>query len=259
MVTADDGCRLWTAAAGDGPPLVLCHGGPGLWDYFADLAALLGGLGRRVVRWDQRGCGRSERRGPYTVDRFVADLDAVRVHLGAPRIALLGHSWGARLALRYALDHPDRVDRLLYVAGTGIDPDRTWRPAFHRAIARRLAGEPAATGDRDDAVRQWSADFVDRRTARANAERMATPWFDINYECGQALNAERDHDMASRCRGLAVPVLIVDGDRDLRPRRAVDSLAAALPDVRRVTLTGAGHLPWAEDPDGFRRAVADCL
>jgi len=255
VVTADDGCRLWTAAAGDGPPLVLCHGGPGLWDYFEDLAALLGGLGRRIVRWDQRGCGRSERRGPYTVARFVADLDAVR---GNERVSLLGHSWGARLALRYALDHPDRVDRLLYVAGTGIDPEQPWRPAYHRAVAERLPG-PAPADERDAAVRQWATDFVDPNTARRHAERMATPWLGINWDCARALNAERDHDMESRCRRLAVPVLIVDGDRDTRPRWAVDSLAAALPDVRRVTLTGAGHLPWVEDPDGFRRAVAAFL
>jgi proline iminopeptidase len=255
MVTADDGCRLWTEATGDGPPLVLCHGGPGLWDYFADLAGLLGGLGRRIVRWDQRGCGRSERRGPYTVARFVADLDAVR---GDGTIALLGHSWGARLALRYALDHPDRVDRLVYVAGTGIDPGDAWRPVFRQTMARLLDG-PEPADEREAAIRQWATDFADPQTAREQAAKMARPWFGINWECSRALNTERDPGLESRCRGLAIPVLIVEGDRDLRPRWAVDSLAAALPDVRRLTFTGAGHLPWVEEPDGFRRAVGGFL
>jgi proline iminopeptidase len=53
--------------------------------------------------------------------------------------------------------------------------------------------------------------------------------------------------------------LILDGDGDNRPRRAVDSLHRALPAVRRVTLAGAGHLPWVERPDEFRTAVADFL
>ncbi|HEX6681690.1 MAG TPA: alpha/beta hydrolase [Candidatus Limnocylindrales bacterium] len=266
-VTADDGCRLWTVAAGSGPPLVFCHGGPGLWDYFEGVAAMFGDVAR-TVRWDQRGCGRSEwRRGPFTVARLVADLDAVRRHYDAPRINLLGHSWGAMLALRYSLEHPDRVGRLVYVSGTGIDPEDTWRPEFHRALPKgdvrlkELAGRDRTPAeDRELAILRWSADFVDPGTARQHAERLGTPWFGIGNECADAINAEvrgylRDNDVPAICRGLSVPTLIVDGDRDLRPRWAVDSLERALPDARRVTLAGAGHIPWAEDPDGFRRAV----
>lgn len=270
-VLADDGCRLWTASAGAGLPLVLCHGGPGLWDYFDGLLSDLA----YAVRWDQRGCGRSEQRGPYNVARFVADLDAVRRHHGAERINLLGHSWGALLALLYTIEHPDRVDRLIYVSGVGVDPESTWRPAFHRNIERSIGADTARwrelggrdrtpDEDREHAILQWTADFVDPAAARRNAERLATPWLGINYECANSINAEvgqylLDNDVPGLCRAVTVPVLIVDGDRDLRPRWAVDSLAAALPDVRRVTLAGAGHVPWAEDPAGFRRAVAGFL
>src|SRR5262245_60552567 len=125
-VVADDGRRLWAVksgpATGAGEPLIVCHGGPGLWDMFGDLAAMLRGE-LRVIRWDQRGCGRSERRGPYSMARTVADLDAVREHFGLERVALLGHSWGGQLALRYALDNPDRVSKLVYVSGTGLGLD----------------------------------------------------------------------------------------------------------------------------------------
>ena len=54
-------------------------------------------------------------------------------------------------------------------------------------------------------------------------------------------------------------MLIIDGPEDIRPRWAVDSLDRALPDSRRVSLAGTGHLPWVEDPDGFRRVVSDFL
>jgi proline iminopeptidase len=273
-IFADDGCRLWTAQAGNGAPLVLCHGGPGLWDYFDGAAGMLRGHAR-TVRWDQRGCGRSERRGPYTVARFVADLDAVRRHRGAERVSLLGHSWGALLALRYSLAHPDRVSSLVYASGTGVDPEHTWKPTFHRDIEQRIGADTARwrelrdrgrtpDEDREYAILQWTADFVDPATARQQAERLGTPWFGINYECADSVNAEvrrylEEHDVPAMCRGLAVPTLILDGDRDVRPRWAVDSLAEALPDVQRVTLTGAGHLPWVEDPEGFHQAVARFL
>ena len=273
-LVTDDGCRLWITQAGHGDPLVLCHGGPGLWDYFEAVAGMLSDL-CHTIRWDQRGCGRSQRQGPYTVARFVADLDAVRHHVAAPRISLLGHSWGAMLALRYTLEHPDRVGRLIYVSGTGIDPEPTWKPTFHHNMKQRIGGHAArwqalqdrertTAEDREFAVLQWSADFADPATALRQAEDLATPWLGINYECSAAINAEikrylQDNDVAALCRAIAVPTLLLDGDRDLRPRWAVDSLQQALPNAQRVTITGAGHLPWAEDPDRFRAAIADFM
>jgi proline iminopeptidase len=273
-VVADDGCRLWTDQAGYGPPLVLCHGGPGLWDYFGDVAEMLSDHAR-TIRWDQRGCGRSERRQPYTVTRFIADLDTVRQHRGAERVSVLGHSWGALLALRYTLAHPDRVSSLIYVSGTGIDPEDTWKAAFYRNIEPGIGPDTARwkeldnrdrtpAEDREHAILQWKADFVDPATARQHAERLGTPWLGINYECANSIKAEvkrhlQDHEMPALCRTLAVPTLIIDGDRDIRPRWAVDSLAQALPNVQRVTLTGAGHIPWTEDPAGFRDAVTRFL
>ncbi|PTA44047.1 alpha/beta fold hydrolase [Micromonospora sp. RP3T] len=273
-VRTEDGCRLWADQSGAGSPLVLCHGGPGMWDYLGPVARLLDDHAH-VVRWDQRGCGRSQRRGPYTVARFVADLDAVREHLAGPRTALLGHSWGAHLALRYAIEYPDRVSHLVYVSGTGIDPDRGWHPHYERNLRRRLEpyrerwaalGDPprAAAEEREGAILQWSADFADPDAALRHAEEMATPWLGINRECNQALNAEvkrelRESGLAARCRTLDVPVLIVDGAEDIRPRWGVDSLHRSLPRVTRVSLDGAGHLPWVERPDAFRRALTTFL
>ena len=231
---ADDGCCLWSAEAGRGEPLIVCHGGPGLWDMFGSLAGSLAG-DVRVVRWDQRGCGRSERSGPYSVARSAADLDAVRSWLGRDRVAVLGHSWGATLALRYTLDHPDLVSALIYVSGTGLGWD--WHEPFQRAIASRLAAcEPRLselrardrTGaeDRELAVLQWSAEFTGGDAMR-HAEEMATPWFGINRESyddiwGELRRTWHEAELLAECRALSVPVLIIDGAADLRPRRAVD-------------------------------------
>ena len=270
-VRADDNCRLWTAEAGHGEPLIMCHGGPGLWDMSGSLAARLAER-LRVIRWDQRGGGRSERRGPYSVARSAADLDAVlgqraRAAPGkiAPgKVALFGHSWGSTLALRYALDHPDRVSALVYACGTGLG--WAWREPFARAISARLAPHQArieelqvAGNDREAAVVQWSAEFGDGRE-KEHAEEMATPWFGINQDCYTQIWAElertwHEDELIAQCRALEVPVLIIDGERDLRPRWAVDSLARALPRVTRVILPDAGHIPWLERPEEFTRPL----
>ncbi|MET7488578.1 alpha/beta hydrolase [Streptomyces sp. NPDC005538] len=267
-VTADDGVRLWASRSGRGTPLVLCHGGPGLWDMFDDVAGMLDSRAT-VARWDQRGGGRSEPcAGPWTIDRFVADLDAVRRHFALERPVLLGHSWGASLALHYALAHPDRLAALGYVSGTGIGPDTDWHPAYRENLLARLGENPQHLArwrelpgeSRERAVLQWSVEFVDRDRAVEHAERMADPWFAINSPCNKALNAEAKQTagtpaLYAACQDLDLPVLIVDGGRDIRPRSAVDSLERALPRVRRVTLPDAGHLPWVEDAVGFRDAV----
>jgi proline iminopeptidase len=235
-VSADDGARLWVLEAGHGRPLILSHGGPGLWDMFGPLASLLAGE-VRVVRWDQRGCGRSERRGPYSVTRSVADLDTVPIGLGADRIAVLGHSWGTTLALRYALDHPDRVSALIYVSGTGLG--WAWPGPFQRAIAERLAPSAARRAelrardrteaeDRELAVLQWSAEFTGA-DAMEHAEEMATPWFGVNWECHRKIWGE------------------------------LDSLERALPRVTRAVLPGVGHVPWLEVPGEFGSLLLDFL
>jgi proline iminopeptidase len=273
VTLADDGCRLWAAKAGRGEPLIVCHGGPGLWDMFGSLADMLAG-NVQVIRWDQRGCGRSERRGPYSVARSVADLDAVRAGLGLERVAVLGHSWGATLALRYALDHPDRVSALIYVSGTGLG--WAWHEPFQQAAAARAAaGEPrlselraraadrSEAEDRELAILQWSAEFTGA-DAKRHAEEMATPWFGINRECydeiwGELRRTWHEAALVAECQRLDVPVLIIDGADDLRPRWAVDSLEQALPRVTRVVLPGAGHVPWLEAPGPVGSLVLEFL
>jgi proline iminopeptidase len=183
-------------------------------------------------------------------------------------VALFGHSWGATLALRYALDHPDRVSALVYACGTGLG--WAWREPHRRAIAARLDPHrarieelQAAGNDREVAIVQWSAEFGDGRE-REHAEEMATPWFGINQDCYAQIWAElertwHEDELVEQCRAFEVPVLILDGARDLRPRSAVDSLARALPRVTRVVLPDAGHIPWLEAPEAVAGQLLDFL
>jgi proline iminopeptidase len=272
VVEVDDGVGLWVERTGGGPgvPLVLCHGGPGLWDNLGPLAALVD-QERLVVRWDQRGCGRSGgTAGPFSVERFVADLEAIRHALGISRWVIGGHSWGAALALRAALANPEAAAGLLYLSGTGLGRD--WHAAYAAAPTERLTPEQLARcralkalDERTPAEEvewrtlRWAPDFADReRAIELAAIDAAAPW-PINRECNATINAETKTWNAAvlldACARLPVPALLIHGAQDPRPPCAIDDLAQTIPDANVSVIDNAGHTPWLERPG----AVASIL
>jgi proline iminopeptidase len=273
-----DGLRFWTVRHGSGPPLVLLHGGPGLWDDFDALAAMVDDLAT-VHRYDQRGSGRSEGGPPYDVATFVADLDALRQHWGVERWVVGGHSAGANLALAYAVAHPERVTGLLYMSGTGLIND--WsaeyhanadvlRPAAHRVrlteLRALLRNTPEAwTGDldREYCALTWQADFADRERAYELGLGAYRP-YGRGYGVNSAMNAEwkrllADSVLAARAHAIEAPVLVLHGGHDPRPARLAERLATSLPNATLHVIPQAGHWPWLEQPEPVLRIVRDFL
>lgn len=125
--TVIDGYAFHTRTFGDAerPPVVVVHGGPGGdLQYLLSLAALKDEY--FVVLYDQRGTGLSPREDPegHSIDRFLADLDAiVLAHAGARPVRMIGHSWGAMLAAAYAVRHRQRVTHLVLAEPGMLDPE----------------------------------------------------------------------------------------------------------------------------------------
>ena len=108
--------KLWTCASGQGMPVMLCNGGPGCCDYLGPVAALMDDVAQ-VIRFEQRGCGRSDPTPPYDVQTCISDLENIRRAYELEQWVIGGHSWGADLALGYALEHPERVLGIICIAG----------------------------------------------------------------------------------------------------------------------------------------------
>ncbi|MCY3506072.1 MAG: alpha/beta fold hydrolase [Chloroflexi bacterium] len=271
LVTAN-GAALWTATQGAGPPVVLCHGGPGIYDYLEPVAAMIDDLAT-VYRYDQRGCGRSEDRGPFDIAAFLADLDALRVHWRHEAWTVVGHSWGATLALLYAVRYPERTERLVYISGTGIDP--AWHNDYRRAREAKL--QPAAR-DRLRRLEEERTVATGAELDRINAARAtlfeATEYYDatrfeqlprydrfpVNYDLNAALNAEMNGledsgALPAQMARIAAPTLVLDGEADPRPRWARAQVAELIPNARHLTIEGAGHDPWVEQPEATARAL----
>jgi pimeloyl-ACP methyl ester carboxylesterase len=116
------GGEIVGSVQGSGPPALLLHGGPGMSDYLADLAADLSDV-FTIARYQQRGLDPSVVDGDRTVEGHVADAVAVLDALGWDRAWVIGHSWGGHLAMHVAVAAPARVLGLVVLDALGATPD----------------------------------------------------------------------------------------------------------------------------------------
>jgi proline iminopeptidase len=238
----------------------MLHGGPGFshsymlpeWKRIIDSS-------RRVVFYDQRGCGKSTRRGPYTWQQHVEDLDrlivASRPASGGP-VILAGTSWGSWLALLYAKRHQERIAALV-LSGVPSWPDTA-------AVARmyaRLSPGTRATVDSINAGRPVSVFVADSSMAARGftsgpvaqvAPRLGAYCLDAHLAIWASLRTVPPLDSL---RSIVVPVLIVHGTDKSAISDGAPALAAVLPHAVLHDIRGAGHDPWYEQSDSTFAAV----
>jgi pimeloyl-ACP methyl ester carboxylesterase len=248
-VVADDGVRLSCeeieAAELAALTVVLVHGfalDRRTWHFQRGFLAGLADPSVRVVLYDQRSHGRSERapRESCTIDQLGQDLDAV-IRALAPEgpLVLVGHSMGGMTIMALADHYPELVkERVAGVAFLATSAsDVVW------AVTRRLA-----YGDRD--ISPALVDLADSMIS-ANAVDALTDFVDTIGS----------HDRLAALPALATCEVLVaagDGDRVI-PFSHSEVIAAELPEARLVRFDGVGHLPMLERADAMNEALADLL
>jgi len=148
------GFATWYREEGETEPgklPVLClHGGPGIAHDYLEPMFGLAASGRRVVLYDQVGCGRSPATGlDWTVELFVGEVDAVRTALGLDRVHVFGNSWGGMLAMEYALMQPQGLASLTLASSPASIPQWVEETATLRA---ELPADVRETLDRHEAA-----------------------------------------------------------------------------------------------------------
>jgi pimeloyl-ACP methyl ester carboxylesterase/DNA-binding CsgD family transcriptional regulator len=254
--TAGDGVRLAYAVHGSGPPLVrtatwLTHldfdwESP-VWSHW--LAEL--GDGHTLVRYDERGCGLSDRElGDLSIETWVADLEAIVAAAGLDRFTLLGVSQGAAVALVYAARHPERLSRLVLYGGYARG--RMWRgPEARRHADAMMSAIRAGWTDSTPTFRHlFSMLFLPDGTP----EQMA--WYDeLQRRSTSAPTAVRLYEARNRIDVLdlasqvTTPTLVAHARDDrVVPVEEGRLLAARIPDARFVLLESANHILLPDEP-----------
>jgi pimeloyl-ACP methyl ester carboxylesterase/DNA-binding CsgD family transcriptional regulator len=269
--TAPDGLRLAYATDGSGPPLVkaanwmthLEHDWQSpVWRHW------LTGLGERhrLVRYDERGCGLSDRDvgpEPFTLDRWVSDLEAVVAASGAERFPLIGISQGASLAIAYAVAHPEQVSHIVIYGG------------YARGRARRDADQHAEAELMDGLIRLgWGRPntafrrvFTSLFLPDGTPEQMA--WFDEIQRtsaspeiAARIWRARSELDVTDLAAQVQAPTLVLHARDDAVVPFAEGRLIAGLvPGARFVPLDGHSHILLEDEPawPAFLEEVHDFL
>lgn len=223
-VEVDDGVALHVGVTGQGPDLLVLTGGPGCVQYLehADVSP----PDHRSWYPEPRGVGRSGG-GPHTMERAIADLEAVRRAVGVDRWIVVGHSWGSDLAVRYAVDHPASVRAVVGIAGRGFQRDRTWSEVYE-------------------------------------AERPSHPSVDIDWvpEVNAALGesfTEWIHipDLWRRVGDSPVQMHLIAAGDDFRPSWPIAQLAALAPRGEFSTVPDVPHDFWSTHPEVWTATLTE--
>ena len=273
-----DGVELRWHSYGEGAPLLVLNGGPGVSStHFAGLAAQLSALGdgHRVVLFDQRGTGDSTLPAidaeTVNVVAMVEDIEALRRHLGIERWAVLGHSWGGMYAMLYSTAHPERVSHLLLSASGGATRD--WLDYVGANLRKHMGPERRAVFDRyaDPESAGVSPEVANRRRVEAMAAAYVYDPENIPFVV-EALTREGanfpavrgavyadleriDYDLRDELAVLDVPALILHGRQDLLGERVPLQTHAALPASELVWIERCAHYPWLDAPDAYFAAI----
>ncbi len=243
------GVRVYGA---QGPEVFVLHGGPGAAGYMAPVCRELSESFRVFEPLQRMSEGE-----PLSVGRHVTDLhDVISLHRGVTGPAVIGHSWGAMLALAFAAEYPEAVRCLILIGCGTFDPAS--RVSLETSVQRRLT--PAArlrvqrlpTTVADPDVRlcvmgrlleaAYSCDLLPHgdETEYYDARGHAETWKDM-------LRLQRTGVYPGAFSRITVPVLMLHGTEDPHPGRSTHAiLHAVLPQVEYVELSNCGHYPWLE-------------
>lgn len=268
---------IYCQKIGEGAPLFILHGGPGLSQgyLFEELSPLA--EDRTCLFFDQRYCGNStgELQMEFlTPERFVDDIESLRKALGFEKISLFGHSWGGYLAMRYAIAYPENVNTL--ILANSIPSCSNGMMLFMDEWFSRMAPimDQFNAMSKNEELQSGNVDLHEElmrlafeaycylpKSAHLLHLRM-TPQAVINEQIirdhlGAVLRTE--YDLKPELSKFNIPTLILHGDTDIVPAETAKTTHEALIDSTLVILDRCGHFPFVEQPEAFLEEIRSFL
>jgi len=229
-----NGIKLWTEISDNNKKdyVLLCNGGPGCCDYLLPVAKMLEDE-FCVIRFEQRGCGRSDSDEKYDLMTTINDIEVIRKYYNIDSWIVGGHSWGANLALIYSCEYSQRVQKVLYIAGNGFQNNREWSKQYH--YNRDKYGEElpqmqyAGNDDVNKIANASFREYIQRPTLYKELSR------------------------------LNVKTLFICAENDIRPNWPTLQLYNLLPNAKLSIIKDAAHYIWLTQYDVMKEALLNFL
>lgn len=267
------GGRVWYGVSGERAagttPLLAIHGGPGMsHDYLLPLTDLC--ADRPVIFYDQLDAGKSDHPNDpenWIVERFVAEIDAIRDALNLSVLSIFGNSWGGTVAAAYAAAQPVDLERLI-LSSPLIDTKRwiadnaTYRAELPDDILN-IMDECEANGETGSKAYEDAVGvFYERHLCRIHPwPNYVTDTFDVlNETCYAAMwgpneftcnGTLRDYDASGDLASINIPTLITCGEFDEATPASSRAYANMIPGAEFSVFKDASHLTFVEDRENY--------
>lgn len=273
------GGNVWYRKTGDGPgiPLLVLHGGPGGSSKERDPLRQLGDE-RPVIQYDQLGSGKSDRPTDlslWTVERFVEELEQVRVALGLDEVHILGHSWGTMLAAAYLLKKPTGVHSVIFSspchsAQMWERDQREYLKAFSQETQDVIERcEKEETTDSPE-YQKAMMEFYERHVCRLKPwpkEMLAESKNNNHQVYGYMWGASeftvtgtlKEFDVTTRLNEINLPSLFTCGRYDEATPETTAYYASLLPGAEFHVFEESAHMPGVEEPQAYANKIREFL
>ena len=271
-----NGADFYFQSFGNGEPLIVLHGGPGLdHTYFLPQMQQLS-RNYHLIFYDQRACGRSSlsvQPETMSMDGFVEDLEALRVEMGLDQINLMGHSWGGLLAMHYAIKYPQHLKSMILMSSVGastagreqeaavLQSRRTRTDSVEQGyILESDAYKSGQVGAYQDIFRiLFRSQFYDRKKTRELTLTFQETFRETSRMMHLLGPDLREYDLGPKLEQVQVPTLLLYGDYDPWSTLAAPDLADHLPNARLEVISNCGHFPYIEKPQEFFKVVRNFI
>jgi len=256
MKASANGIEIYYEEHGSGQPLVLTHGIGGSADNWAPVLPDLAGR-YRVITWDVRGFGRSDKPpGPYSAELWARDLAGLLDALAVERAYLVGHSMGGVIAQRFALDFPERLAALILASTSSQVNERAMAHWMGQADAIERDGFGAWVAAQQAG---YTEEFLRAHPDQLENDRRRVELNDSSAYAAGA-RAVAAYNFTSELKQITAPTLILQGLTDPQtPPGGSVIINRHIPGSRLVMLEGTGHGIYTEHPEKFVHLLTEFL
>lgn len=276
-VISDD-AKLFCRTFGQGNPLLVIHGGPGLSQEY--LLPQMSELAENnlVIFYDQRGCGQSDgaiNERSMTIDVFLNDIETIRKEFGLKKMTVLGHSWGGLLAMHYAINYPESVEKLILLNSIPASNEEfglfiaEWmkRTApIQDRLAQIYATEEFEQGDPSTHEHMHRLIFQTYCFLPEKAALLSLNSSRIALQNGEKVNElmrenvlMQPFNLHAKLQNVLMPTLIVHGEYDPVPYSTAQTIHNSIPGSKLFIIPRCGHFPYVEEPETLFKTIKDFL